>query len=108
MTAHGLGGHHITHAQIAGNFWSKRFMSSGTESGIFRVANGTETKGSTTGETLNKSGLAVAGAIAVQANSTWLVSGATVILNFLKNSMPRIGPATAACKNLVVNSLPWN
>jgi hypothetical protein len=36
-------------------------------------------------------------AAAVQAN--WLISGATVTLNFLKKSMPRMGPATAACKN---------
>jgi hypothetical protein len=32
------------------------------------------------GETLGKGGSAVAGAVAIQANSTWLVSGATVIL----------------------------
>ncbi len=49
-----------------------------------------------------------AGAIAVQANSTWLVSGATLILNFLKKAMPRMGPATAACKKLAVKSLPMN
>jgi hypothetical protein len=36
----------------------------------------------------------------------WLVSGATVILNLLKKSMPRMGPATAACKKLEVKSLP--
>jgi hypothetical protein len=47
-----------------------------------------ETKGLTIGETLGKSVLALAGAVAIQANSTWLVSGATVILNFLKKSMP--------------------
>jgi hypothetical protein len=29
-----------------------------------------------------------------------------VILNSLKKSMPRMGPATAACKNLALNSLP--
>jgi hypothetical protein len=46
------------------------------------------------------------GAVAIQANSTWLVSGATVIQNFLKKSMPRKEPATAACKNLAVKSLP--
>jgi hypothetical protein len=38
----------------------------------------------------------------------WLVSGATVTLNFCKKSIPRIGLATAACKKLEVNILPWN
>ncbi len=37
-------------------------------------------------------------AVAVQANMTRLVSGVTVILNFLKKSLPRMGPATDACK----------
>jgi hypothetical protein len=69
--------------KMEGNLLSKRFTSSGTASGIFCVAGGTETEGSAIGETSGKSDLAVAGAIAVQANSTWLVSGATVILNFL-------------------------
>jgi hypothetical protein len=80
-------------------------MSSGTESGIGCVAGGRETEGSVIGKTLGKNNLAAAGAIAVQANSTWLVSGATVILNCLKKSLPRMGPATAACKNFSVNSL---
>jgi hypothetical protein len=43
-----------------------------------------------------------------QANCIWLMSGATVTLNFLKKSMPRMGPVTAACKKLDVKSLPWN
>jgi hypothetical protein len=47
-------------------------------------------------------------AVAVQANCIWLISGATVALNFLKKSLPRMGPATAACKKLDVKSLPWN
>jgi hypothetical protein len=51
-------------------------------------------------------GLAVGGAVAVQASKIWLVSAATVMLNFLKNSMLRMGPATVACKNLAVKSLP--
>ncbi len=55
---------------------------------------------------LMKSSLVAVGAVAIQANSTWLDSGATVILNFLKKSMPRMGPAKAACKNLAVKSLP--
>jgi hypothetical protein len=47
-------------------------------------------------------------AVRVQANCTWLVSGETVTLNFLKKSMPRMGPATAACKKLATKNLPWN
>jgi hypothetical protein len=69
--------------KMEGNFLSKRFTSSSTASGIFCVAGGTETEGSAIGETSGKSDLAVAGAIVVQANSTWLVSGAKTILNFL-------------------------
>jgi hypothetical protein len=92
--------------KIEGNFLSKRFMSSGTESGIFCVGDGTGTIGLTIGETLGKTGSASAVAVTVQANSTWLVSGATVILNFLKKSMPRMGPANAACKNFAVKNLP--
>ncbi len=65
-----------------------------------------ETDNSTMDKTLGKVGSVAAGAVAIQANSTWLVSGATVILNILKKSMPRMGPATAACKNLAVISLP--
>ena len=48
------------------------------------------------------------GAAKVHANCTWLVSGETVTLNFLKKSMPRMGPATAACKKLATKNLPWN
>ncbi len=90
---------------MEGNFQSKRFTPSGTESGIFYIARGTETGGSTSGETLGKGVLAVAGAVAIQANSTWLVPVETVILNFLKKSRPRMGPATAACKHLAVKQL---
>jgi hypothetical protein len=50
--------------------------------------------------------LAVGLAAALQANMIWLVSKATVILNFLKKSIPRMGPATAACEKLEVKSLP--
>ncbi len=64
-----------------------------------------ETGGSTMGKMLGKGSLAAAVAVAVQANSTLLVPGATVILNFLKKSMPRMGPATAACKIFAVKSL---
>jgi hypothetical protein len=64
--------------------------------------------GAGTGGELNKHGEAGEAAVgkyragkaaAVQANCIWLMSGATVTLNFLKKSMPRMGPATAACKN---------
>ncbi len=48
--------------------------------------------------TIGKKGL-VGGAAAVHANKIWLVFGATVILNFRKRSIPRMGPATATCKN---------
>jgi hypothetical protein len=47
-------------------------------------------------------------AAAVQANCIWLISGTTVTLNFLKKSMPRMGPAAAACKKLDVKNLPLN
>ncbi len=46
------------------------------------------------------------GAAAEQANCFWLISGETVTLNFLKKSMPRMGPATAACRKVDVKSLP--
>jgi hypothetical protein len=45
-------------------------------------------------------------AAAVQANCIWLITGATVTLNFLRKSMPRMGPDTTACKKLDVKSLP--
>jgi hypothetical protein len=43
-------------------------------------------------------------AAAVEANCIWLISGETVALNFLKKSMPRMGPATAACRKLAVKA----
>jgi hypothetical protein len=63
------------------------------------LCRGMEIGGSTIGKTLGKGSSAVAGATAVQAYSNWLVSGETVILNFLKKSMPRKEPANAAHKN---------
>ncbi len=39
-------------------------------------------------------------AATVQANRTWLVYGTTLTLNFLRKSMPKMGPATE------VKSLP--
>jgi hypothetical protein len=94
--------------KMEGNFRSKSFTSSGTESGIGCIAGETETEGSAIGEMFAKKDLVAAGAVTVQANSTWLVSGATVILNCLKKSKPRMRLAIAACKNMAVNSLPWN
>jgi hypothetical protein len=47
---------------------------------------------------MGEEGLVTGWAAAEQANMIWLVSGALVILNFLKKSMPRMGPATTACK----------
>jgi hypothetical protein len=47
-------------------------------------------------------------AAAEQANCIWLISGLTVTLNFLKKSMPRMGPATAACKKVAEISLTFN
>jgi hypothetical protein len=97
----GLGGHHITCAQNKRNFLSKRFMSSGTESGVFCIPCGTESGGSTIGKTLGKGVVAVAGAVAIQANSTWLFSGATVILNFLKKSCLEWNPPQQLAKILL-------
>jgi hypothetical protein len=71
--------------------------------------------GAGAGGKLNKYGEAVRAAegklgageaAAVKANCIWLISGATVTLNFLKKSMPSMGAATAACKKLDVKSLP--
>ncbi len=71
--------------------------------------------GARTGVELNKHGeadeaavskLGAGEAAAVRANCIWLMSGETVTLNFLKKSMPRMGPATAACKKLTEKSLP--
>ncbi len=45
-------------------------------------------------------------AAVAQANCIWLMSGETVTLNFLKKSVPRMGPATAACKKLAEKNLP--
>jgi hypothetical protein len=50
------------------------------------------------------------GARTLQGKQTvlWLISGTTVTVNFLKKSMLRMGPATAACKKVDVKGLPWN
>ncbi len=39
------------------------------------------------------------GAAAVQANCIWLISGATVTLNFLRKSMPRMDRPQRLAKN---------
>jgi hypothetical protein len=69
------------------------------------VASNTEKGGSEICTELGKTGLAAGGAIAIQANRIWLVSGATVSLNFLKKSMPRVRPVTVSCKKPTVKSL---
>jgi hypothetical protein len=66
--------------KIEGNFSSKRFTSSCTESGIGciktdSVADETEKEGSGICKMLGKNNLAAARAFAIQAKSTWLVSG---------------------------------
>ncbi len=48
----------------------------------------------------------VGGSAVEQANCSWLISGETVTLNFLKKSMPRMGPGTAACRKVDVKSSP--
>ncbi len=57
---------------------------------------------------LHKEAEAVAGAATVQEKLTWLVSGATLILNFCKKTIPRMGPTTVACKKCEVKSFPEN
>jgi hypothetical protein len=108
----GWDGHHITRAQNGREFHKqKRFTSAGTESvmgcsGVGSVASKTEKGASEICTKLGKKGLAAGGAVASQANRIWPVSGATLILNFLKKSMPRMGPANVACEKLAVKSLP--
>jgi hypothetical protein len=48
------------------------------------------------------------GAAAEQANCILLISGETVTLKFLKKSMPRMGPATTACRKVDIKSFLWN
>jgi hypothetical protein len=67
-----------------------------------------ETGGSTELSRLGKKDLGVDGAAAEQAKRIWLVSGATMTLNFLRKSMAKIRPATAACKNCKEKILPRN
>ncbi len=45
-------------------------------------------------------------AAVVHTNRMLLVSGTTLTLNFLRKSMPKIGPATVAYKKLEVKTLP--
>ena len=42
----------------------------------------------------------------VVANNTLFAAGAMVTLNCFKKSMPRIGPATAACKKACLKVMP--
>ncbi len=102
--------------KIDGNFCNRILISSGTESGIFWNAEGgssrdlfslelkldeqNEAGGAAGGEMLAgraaEGKIWADGAAAEQANCIWLSSGETMTLNFLKKSMPRMGPATAA------------
>jgi hypothetical protein len=74
----------ITHAQNGGKFLKQTLH-------IFRyrikeLVAWNKNRSSAACKTLGKNDLAAAGAIASQANSTWLVSVATMILNFLKKT----------------------
>ncbi len=85
-------------------------MSSGTESGIFWNTGGgfnrdlfsLELKLDEKYEAGGAAGgkMWAGGAAAEQANCIWLSSGETMILCFLKKSLPRMGPATAACRKV--------
>jgi hypothetical protein len=112
--------------KIDGNFCKRTLTSSGTESGIFWNTGGgfnrdlfsLELKldeqyeeGGAAGGIMGADGAAEGktwadGAAAEQANCIWLSSGETTTLNFIKKSMPRMGPATAACRKVAVKSLP--
>ena len=91
-------------------------MSSGTDSGIFWNTEGGSDRDLFSlelklDEQYEAGGAAggkmwAGGAAAEQANCIWLSSGETMTLNFLKKSMPRMGPATAACRKVDVKSLP--
>jgi hypothetical protein len=98
-------GFRIRYADMAGGWEEVTAAGSwiGTEAGTGGELNKHEEVGGAAGGKYGASEAA-----AVQANSIWLISGATVTLNFLKKSMPRMGLATAACKKLDVKSLPWN
>jgi hypothetical protein len=50
---------------------------------------------------LGRKGLVVVGAVAVQANRIWLVSGATVTLNFSKNQCTELDLPLRLEKNAV-------
>ncbi len=98
----GWGGHHITRAQDRGEFLKQtlhvcrhRIRNLQHWSGFGCPWN--KKGGSEICKKIGKKGLAAVRGGAEQANRIWLVSGATVILNFLKKSMLRMGPATAAC-----------
>ncbi len=104
----------------------KNLTSSGTESGIFLNKGGGSNRdlfslklkldeqheaGGAAGGVIWADGAAEGKiwadrAAAEKATCIWLSSGETMTLNFLKKSMPRMGPATAACTKVDVKSLP--
>ncbi len=112
--------------KIEGNFCKRILRSSGTESGIFWNKEGGSIRdlfslelkldeqyeaGGAAGGKMWADGAAEGKiwtdeATAEQANCIWLSSGETMTVNFLKKSMPRMGPATAACRKVDVKSLP--
>jgi hypothetical protein len=85
-------------------------FTSGFRTNCDDMAGGWEEVGQAKGGTASGTGLGKRGetdeAAVVKANRTWLVSGTTFTFNFLRKSMPKMGPATAACKKLEVKSLP--
>ncbi len=101
--------------KIEGNFCKRILTSSGTESGFFWNTEGGSNRDLFSlelklDEQYEAGGAAggkmwADGAAAEQANCIWLSSGETVTLNFLKKSLPKIGPATAACRKVAVKSL---
>ncbi len=116
---HGLGvGFTSPVRKIDGNFCKRTLMSSGTESGIFWNTGGGSNRDLFSlelklDEQYEAGGAAggkmwAGGAAAEQANCIWLSSGETMTLCFLKKSMPRMGPATVACRKVDVKNLPWN
>jgi hypothetical protein len=91
----GWGGHHITCAQNGGKFLKQMLHVIRDRIRDFLCCRWKRNKRLNNGRNVGQRHFG-GGWPPVQANSTWLVSGATVILNFLKKSMPRMGLATVA------------
>ncbi len=65
---------------------------------IGRAATGVELDKQNEADGAAEGKILAGGAAAEQANCIWLISGKTMTLNFMKKSMPRMAPATAACR----------